>query len=688
MERKSFNDVLKEKELREQAERTRNDDGHMALDDAARVKVLSPGQLVFKRFIRNKLAIFGVCVLLFMFLFSFVGAVLYPYEQKDTFYKYDYTNGDYATASVRSDYTNYKLTDQPIDSFVQRNITSSVLEMQKNEEETNVIVAEDGDSYILTALGEKVFLLNFNNGGLVATLAENQQIGSYNVMTGETDIDAEAYDEGFFEELSKLKGNGGEFEYDGVSYKAKMTSKFNYSISTTGASVAYTGDSLGAAFEKALTDAVENKLNHFTVGNTSYVVNTVRGVSSAYSVDPGEQAMVSSVLVFNATNAAHRINNDTLIAMLLNAYSGEPFEVDGVRYEIHEEGENLVVYSNGEEAGLLTDFVIRDTAGNDTLDIELKEKIQSVVTEMMEKNEQNGSFTYDFPKMETYFDGTDPKLIPSVDENGIQLMEPTQITIRRQTSNYVLACNQWRHLMDISGGPSSRHPLGTDTDGMDVLARMMYGGRVSLLVGFIVVFLETFLGVIMGGIAGYFGGWVDNLIMRLVDIFYCIPSMPILIIMGSFMDEAGLDPYARVAWMMVILGVLGWAGVARLVRGQMLSLREQEFMVATEATGIKVSRRIFRHLIPNVMPQLIVSATMGLGGVILTESTLSFLGLGIKRPMASWGTIINGVTSSNENMIKFTYIWIPVGLLICLTVIAFNFVGDGLRDAFDPKMKR
>ena len=139
---------------------------------------------------------------------------------------------------------------------------------------------------------------------------------------------------------------------------------------------------------------------------------------------------------------------------------------------------------------------------------------------------------------------------------------------------------------------------------------------------------------------------------------------------------------------MAILGVLGWAGIARLVRGQILSLREQEFMVATEATGITVSRRIFRHLVPNVMPQLIVSATMGLGGVIITESTLSYLGLGVKHPLATWGTMINSVTSSNENMVKFTYIWIPVGLLICLTVIAFNFVGDGLRDAFDPKMKR
>jgi len=139
---------------------------------------------------------------------------------------------------------------------------------------------------------------------------------------------------------------------------------------------------------------------------------------------------------------------------------------------------------------------------------------------------------------------------------------------------------------------------------------------------------------------------------------------------------------------MVTLGLLGWAMVARLVRGQILSFREQEFMIAQEATGMRTSRRIFRHLVPNVMPQLIVVATMGVGSVIIYESTLSFLGLGVKHPLATWGTMIHSVTSAVESMINYTYIWIPVGLLICLTVIAFNFTGDGLRDAFDPKMRR
>lgn len=242
-------------------------------------------------------------------------------------------------------------------------------------------------------------------------------------------------------------------------------------------------------------------------------------------------------------------------------------------------------------------------------------------------------------------------------------------------------------MIDMYASPSGTHLLGTDGDGFDVLARIMYGGRISLMVGFVVVFLEIVLGVIMGGLAGYYGGWVDNLIMRLVDIFYCLPSMPIMIILGAVMDALRMNTYVRLMIMMAALGIMGWAGVARMVRGQILSLREQEFMVATEATGVRVKDRIFRHLVPNVMPQLIVIATMGIGSVILTESTLSFLGLGVKHPLATWGTIINSVSSASA-MAHYAFIWIPVGLLICLTVIAFNFVGDGLRDAYDPKSKR
>ena len=262
-----------------------------------------------------------------------------------------------------------------------------------------------------------------------------------------------------------------------------------------------------------------------------------------------------------------------------------------------------------------------------------------------------------------------------------------ELTYKAATKTYTILQEKESRVFDTYAQPSAAHWLGTDRNGMDMLTRLMYGGRVSLVIGFIVEIISLVLGVIMGGISGYFGGWVDMLVMRIVDVFYCIPSMPIIIILGAAMDATGVDPTIRMVYLMLILGFLGWPGMARLVRGQILSLREQEYMTATEATGLTVSRRIFKHLVPNVIPQLIVSATMGLGGTIITEATLSFLGLGVKFPFASWGNIINDV--NNVYVLQnYWFIWIPAGVLLLATVLAFNLVGDGLRDAFDPRMKR
>ena len=240
---------------------------------------------------------------------------------------------------------------------------------------------------------------------------------------------------------------------------------------------------------------------------------------------------------------------------------------------------------------------------------------------------------------------------------------------------------------DAYASPSRAHPLGTDKNGMDMLTRLMYGGRVSLVIGFLVVLISGTIGMVLGGVAGYFGGWVDNLIMRVVDVFYCVPSTPVLIILGAAMDALRVEPQKRMLLLMLILGLLGWPGIARLLRGQILSLREQEFMTATESSGLRVSRRIFRHLLPNVIPQLIVVCTMSLGSTILTEATLSFLGLGVKFPFASWGNIMNDVSNAHV-LTSYWFVWLPAGICLVLAVLGFNFVGDGLRDAFDPKMKR
>ena len=241
--------------------------------------------------------------------------------------------------------------------------------------------------------------------------------------------------------------------------------------------------------------------------------------------------------------------------------------------------------------------------------------------------------------------------------------------------------------VNVKAPISSAHLLGTDADGRDVFTRMMYGGRISLLVGFIVVAIELFIGVIMGGLAGYFGGIIDMVIMRLVEIFYSIPFIPLMLICSAVMLGYGISPKHKIYYIMLVMGVLYWAGVARLVRGQILSLREMEYMQAAEATGISTKRQIFKHLIPNVMPIIILIATMDIGSVILTESVMSYLGVGISWPYASWGNMVNAVNNSII-MKNYTNIWLPPGICILLTVLAFNFIGDGLRDAFDPRMKR
>ena len=242
--------------------------------------------------------------------------------------------------------------------------------------------------------------------------------------------------------------------------------------------------------------------------------------------------------------------------------------------------------------------------------------------------------------------------------------------------------------------PSSDHFLGTDNQGYDIFTRLMYGGRISLIVSFLAVFVITLLGVVLGGIAGYFGGWIDNVIMRICDILMCLPGIPILLIVGTIIDgwaknnpDIPFQEY-RIYILMAFLSLISWTGTARLVRGQILSLREQEYMVAAEAMGYSTGRKIFKHLIPNVMPQLIVQMSLSLGSMILYEATLSYLNLGVRAPQAAWGTMINIISTDMDILQNHFNIWGPAGICIVIAVLGFNFVGDGLRDALDPKMRR
>lgn len=269
------------------------------------------------------------------------------------------------------------------------------------------------------------------------------------------------------------------------------------------------------------------------------------------------------------------------------------------------------------------------------------------------------------------------------------IYEYDQIVVGEGADSYIFyqIVEKGQYLNNLAA-PSSVHLLGTDKSGMDVFTRLMYGGRISLSISFISVFATTIIGVIFGGVAGYFGGKVDNVVMRFCDILMCLPSIPILLIVGTMLDAVGIDSKYRIYFLMLFLTIFSWGGIARLVRGQILYLREQEYMVAAEAMGFSTPRKIFKHLLPNVLPQIIVSMTLSLGSTILTEATLSYLNLGVKAPYAAWGTMIN-IISEDVNILQNNFnVWGPPGICIVLAVLGFNFIGDGLRDALDPKMRR
>ena len=276
-----------------------------------------------------------------------------------------------------------------------------------------------------------------------------------------------------------------------------------------------------------------------------------------------------------------------------------------------------------------------------------------------------------------------------LDESGKTEYAIATTTYTVNGQEYTLRQTTEKSLKDNFLAPPSReHILGTDNEGYDIFVRLMYGGRISLTVSFIAVFLITILGVIMGGISGFFGGAVDNVIMRLCDILMCLPGVPILLIISTILDASDIDAKYRIYLLMIYLTFISWPGTARLVRGQILSLREQEYMVAAEAMGYSTVRKIFKHLVPNVMPQLIVSMSLSLGSMILYEATLSYLNLGVKAPYAAWGTMINIISTNQDILQNHLNVWVPAGVCIVIAVLGFNFVGDGLRDALDPKARR
>lgn len=231
--------------------------------------------------------------------------------------------------------------------------------------------------------------------------------------------------------------------------------------------------------------------------------------------------------------------------------------------------------------------------------------------------------------------------------------------------------------------PSIEFPLGTDQLGRDQLTRMLYGGRVSLMVGVFSVGVSVILGTVIGGIAGYFGGRIDSALMRFTELVMAFPFLPLAITISAIVGNR-VSQEQKMYLVMLIIGGLRWPGLARIVRAQILTLREQEFVLAANATGIPGHKIIFRHLIPNVLGYIIVSATLGMAGAILSESGLSFLGMGVTAPTPTWGNLLQAARDSHVLRTR-PWLWIPPGMAIFAAVMSINLLGDGLRDAIDPK---
>jgi len=227
--------------------------------------------------------------------------------------------------------------------------------------------------------------------------------------------------------------------------------------------------------------------------------------------------------------------------------------------------------------------------------------------------------------------------------------------------------------------PSSQHLLGTDSVGRDVLTRLLYAGRVSLSIGLVSTSIATVIGVAMGAIAGFFGGKVDFVIMRIVDVFMCFPFFVLAICIAALLGPSIMN-------IMIIYGILGWTGICRMVRAEIMSLREREFIESARAVGLNSFEIVVKHMLPNVTAIIIVYTTLGIASGILSEAGLSFLGLGVELPVPSWGNML--AAAQNLRVLRsHWWLWIPPGIMVSLTTLSINFVGDGLRDAFDPKTR-
>jgi peptide/nickel transport system permease protein len=233
------------------------------------------------------------------------------------------------------------------------------------------------------------------------------------------------------------------------------------------------------------------------------------------------------------------------------------------------------------------------------------------------------------------------------------------------------------NMKNVLAGPSFSHPFGTDMLGRDVLSRVIYGSRVSLLVGFVSVGIATIIGVLLGAVSGYYGGAIDAIIMRFVDLMMCFPTFFLILAVIAFLEPS--------IWnIMIVIGLTSWMGISRLVRAEILSIKNKEFVLAARAMGLSNGKIIFSHILPNALSPVWVVATLGIGGAILTESALSFLGIGVQPPTASWGNLL---AQAKDNIEIAWWLSLYPGVAIFLTVMGYNLLGEGLSDILDPRRR-
>ena len=525
---------------------------HYSLNDDRRVKVLSPGMLVAKRFIRNRMAVTGLVILIFMFIFSFIGGLVSPYGQDQFFYTDKTIRKSFGEAKENTEFRYGSNSDELFGLTAQ---AKAMLAIQQGKDTFNF----SNHNYTMNKVSDEMFTISCD-GVMVGYAAKDM-------------VNADAADQ-------------------------KLSFEFNY---------------------QALTA--------YATGAKEF---TADGVTYALAEDGADYAYISRYLVqaISPDVFLSRDFKDKLLATIATAQNGKAtftYTDESLimnEPEQTEDGEN----ANGQTSGINTE---------------------------------------------------DPNA-PKQDDTSNTATAEYDLEFKAATNSWQILQEKSSRQYDQYSFPNMKHWLGTDMYGMDMLTRLMYGTRISMLVALMAAFVNLIIGILYGGISGYLGGTVDMIMMRIVDI---ISTIPLTLYVILIMQVLG----AGIQSIIVALGSVYWVDMARVVRGQILSLKQQEFVLAAKTIGSSATTILFDHLIPNALGSILVTITMLIPSAIFMEAFLGYLGIGLQPPLASLGTMCN---DASANLRTSPHELLIPALMICVIMFAFNFVGDGLRDALDPKLKK